>query len=150
MIFKIIFSCICVSFWIFCSIFVLLISLTMNSQYTVIFCLYFYYGEYKVYSEVYSILIIVKFIYKNLLLSRRTAFPSSLLFFRICLIMYYFLHVNFLTCALKFSPFRYSHFSVKFILRYFSLSFKNFICCYYYFFPLYNFTGQCTYICESS
>lgn len=127
MLFKIIFSCICVSFWIFCSIFVPLISLTVNSYYTVIFCLYFYYGEYKVYSEVYNILIIVKFIYKNLLLSGRTAFPPSFLFFRICLIMYYFLHINFLTYALKFSPFRYSHFSVTFILRYFSLSLKFYL-----------------------
>ena len=127
MLFKIIFSCICVSFWIFCSIFVPLISLTVNSYYTVLFCLYFYYGEYKVYSEVYNILIIVKFIYKNLLLSGRTAFPPSFLFFRICLMMYYFLHINFLTCALKFSPFRYSHFSVTFILRYFSLSLKFYL-----------------------
>ena len=31
MIFKFMLSCICVSFWIFCSIFVPLISLTMNS-----------------------------------------------------------------------------------------------------------------------
>lgn len=80
-----------------------------------------YYGEYKVYSEVYSVLIIVKNLFINTLLSGRTAFPLLItLFFQNLPDYVLFLHSTFQFVRFKVFTIQIFTFFLFSLLRYFS------------------------------